>query len=105
MQCAWKIEQMFSVAKNQLGFDSAEVRKERSVVRHAALALAMITWVEVWTRTFRRPLSPRPFAAKLAAVREEAVMQTIFASGPRRQGSREIAATLATLFAAATRVA
>ena len=101
----WTIEQMFSVAKNQVGLDSAEVRKERSVVRHAALALAMITWVEVWTRTFRRNLSARPFAAKLAAVREEAVMQTIFASGPRRKGSREIAGTLATLFSAATRAA
>jgi hypothetical protein len=101
----WTIEQLFSVAKNQLGFDSAEVRKERSVMRHAALALAMITWVEVWTRMFRRPLSARPFAAKLAAAREEAVMQTIFASGPWRKGSREIAATLATLFSAATRAA
>ena len=101
----WTIEQMFSVAKNQLGFDSAEVRKERSVMRHAALALAMITWVEVWTRTYRRPLSARPFAAKLAAVREEAVMQTIFASGPRRKGLREMAGTLAALFSAATRAA
>jgi hypothetical protein len=101
----WTIEQMFSVAKHQVGLDSAEVRKERSVLRHAALALAMITWVEVWTRTFRRHLSDRPFAAKLAAVREEAVMETIFASGPRRKGSREIAASLATLFSAATRAA
>jgi len=101
----WTIEQMFSVAKNQVGFDSAEVRKERSVVRHAALALAMITWVEVWTRLFRRPLSPRPFAAKLAAVREEAVMRTLFASGPRRQGSRRIAGKIAALFSSATRVA
>jgi hypothetical protein len=101
----WTIEQMFSVAKHQVGFDSAEVRLERSVRRHAALALAMITWVEVWTRTFRRPLSARSFAAKLAAVREEAVMQTLFASGPRRQGSRRIAGALATLFSAATRAA
>lgn len=101
----WTIEQMFSVAKNQLGFDSAEVRKERSVLRHAALALAMITWVEAWARRFRRHLSARPFAAKLAAVREDAVMETTFASGPRRKGSRAIAATLATLFSAATRAA
>jgi hypothetical protein len=101
----WTIEQMFSVAKNPLGFDSAEVRKERSVRRHAALALAMITWVEVWTRLHRRPLSARPFAAKLAAIREEAIMQTIFASSPRRQGSRRIASALATLFSAATRAA
>jgi len=101
----WTIEQMFSVAKNQVGFDSAEVRKERSVRRHAALALAMIAWVEVWTRRFRPRLSARPFAAKLAAVREDAVKQTIFASGPRRKGSRRIAGTLATLFSAATRAA
>jgi SRSO17 transposase len=101
----WTIEQMFSVAKNQVGFDSAEVRKERSVLRHAALAMAMITWVEVWTRMFRKSLSARPFAAKLAALREQTVMQTIFASGPRRKGSREIAGALATLFSAATRAA
>jgi hypothetical protein len=101
----WTIEQMFSVAKNQVGFDSAEVRKERSVRRHATLALAMITWVEVWTRLFRRHLSARPFAAKLAALREEAVMQTIFASGPRRKGSRRIAGTLAALFSTATQAA
>jgi len=101
----WTIEQMFSVAKNQVGFDSAEVRKERSVRRHAALALALITWVEVWTRKFRPSLSARPFAAKLAAAREDAVMQAVFASGPRRKGSREIAAALAGLFSAATRAA
>jgi len=101
----WTTGQMFSVAKNRLGFDSAEVRKERSVLRHAALALALITWVEVWVRTFRPSLSARPFAAKSAAVREGAVMQPLFASGPRRKGSREIAATLARLFSAATRAA
>lgn len=101
----WTIEQMFSVAKNQVGFDSAEVRTERSVVRHAALALAMITWVEVWTQMFRRSLSARPFAAKLSALREQAVTETIFASGPRHRGSRRIAGTLAMLFSAATRAA
>jgi hypothetical protein len=101
----WTIEQMFSVAKNQLGFDSAEVRKERAVRRHAALAMAMITWVEVWTRCLRTRLSARPFAAKLAAIREEVVTQTIFASGPRHQGSCRIAGTLAELFSTATRAA
>ena len=101
----WTIEQMFSVAKNQVGFDSAEVRKEWSVRRHAALALAMITWVEVWTRLFRRALSARPFTAKLAAIREETVLQTIFASGPRRKGSRRIAGKIAAIFSTATRAA
>jgi len=33
------------------------------------------------------------------------VTETIFASGPRRKGSRRIAGTLATLFSAATRAA
>jgi hypothetical protein len=33
--------------------------------------------------------------AKVAAVREKAVTQTIFASGPRRKGARKIAATRA----------
>jgi hypothetical protein len=94
---AWQMEQWRKTWVASPGFPrfSAEVRKERSVVRHAALALAMITWVEVWARRFRRHLSARPFAAKLAAVREEAVMQTIFASGPRRKSSRRIAATRA----------
>ena len=101
----WTIEQMFSVAKNQMGFDSAEVRKERSVTRHAALAMAMVTWVEVWARRSGGNLSARPFSAKLAAVRQEAVMKTIFASGPRRKGSRRIACTLAELFTTATRAA
>jgi len=67
--------------------------------------LATITWVEVWTHRFQPRLSARPFAAKLAAVREEAVIQTIFASGPRRKGSRRIAGALATLFFVATRAA
>ncbi|MCX5675569.1 MAG: hypothetical protein NTX87_11235, partial [Planctomycetota bacterium] len=70
-------------AKNPLGFDSAEVRKERSVGRHAALALAL------------DHVGGGVDADVPAAVREEAVMQTLFASGPRRKGSRRIAATRA----------
>jgi hypothetical protein len=101
----WTIEQLFSVAKNQMGLDSAEVRTERSVVRHAALTMAMVTWVEVWAQRSGGNLSARPFSAKLAAVRQETVMSTIFASGPRRKGSRRIACTLAELFTTATRAA
>lgn len=100
----WTIEQLFSVAKNQMGFDSAEVRKERSVLRHAALTMAMVTFVEVWARRFRH-LHSKSFSAKLTAAREEAVKQTIFASGPRRRGSGRIAARLAELFSTATRAA
>lgn len=97
----WTIEQLFSVAKNQMGFDSAEVRKERSVLRHAALSMAMVTFVEVWARRFRH-LASKTFSAKLTAAREEAVKQTIFASGPRRRGSGRIAGVVAELFSTAT---
>jgi hypothetical protein len=115
----WTIEQLFSVAKNQMGFDSAEVRKERSVLRHAALSMAMVTFpgasapdfgparcagVEVWGSRFRH-LASKTFSAKLTAAREEAVKQTIFASGPRRRGSGRIAGVVAELFSTATRAA
>ena len=93
------------MAKNQMGFDSAEVRTERSVVRHAALAMAMVTWVEVWASRGGRKLPARSFSAKLTAARRETLMQTIFASGLRRKGSRRIACTLAELFTTATRAA
>ena len=101
----WTIEQMFSVAKNQMGLDSAEVRKERSVVRHAALAMAMVTWVEVWAKRCGPRLSAGPFSAKLAAARRETLTRTIFASGLKSKGSRRIAGSLAQLFATATRAA
>ena len=101
----WTIEQLFSVAKNQMGFDSAEVRKERSVLRHAALSMAMVTFVEVWVHKLRSRLRPKSFSAKLTAAREEAIKQTIFASGPRRKGSGRITARLAELFSTATRAA
>jgi hypothetical protein len=101
----WTIEQMFSVAKHQLGFDSAEVRKERSVRRHAALCLALVTFVEVWAYQVGRRLRARSFSAKLAAVREETIRQTLFACAPRRRGLREMAGTLAQLFSTATRAA
>ena len=96
----WTIEQLFSAAKNQMGFDSAEVRKGRSVLRHAALSMVLVTFVEVWAH--RRP---KPFSAKLAAIREEVVTQTIFASGPRRTGSRRISSLLGHLFTVATKAA
>ena len=101
----WTIEQLFSVAKNQMGFDSAEVRTERSVVRHAALAMAMVTWVEVWASRGGTKLPARSFSTKLMAARRATVMKTIFASGLRRKGSRRIAWTMAELFTTATRAA
>ena len=75
------------------------------MLRHAALAMAMVTWVEVWARRFGGKVCTRPFSAKLEAVRRETLMSTIFASGPRRKGSRRIACAFAELFTTATRVA
>lgn len=96
----WSIEQLFSVTKNQLGLDSAEVRKERSVIRHAALCMAMLTWVEVWAHRHCPKLRERSFARKLSALRADTIAQTIFSSGPR--SNRATAISIGSLYAAAT---
>lgn len=101
----WTVEQLFAVAKNQMGLGSAEVRKERAVTRHAALCLALITWMEVWAHRCCPALRERSFARKLAALRSETIAQTIFSSGPRGYRAREIAATLGILYATATSAA
>jgi hypothetical protein len=101
----WSIEQLFSVCKLQLGLDSAEVRKERSVTRHAAFCIALATWVQVWAYRCFPKARAASFARKLAALREETVMEAVFASGPRTQGSCRIARTLATLFSTAAAAA
>ncbi len=101
----WTIEQLFAVAKNQMGLDTAEVRKERSVLRHATLCMALITWTEVWAYRVQPLNWARPFAQKLASLRAETVTSTIFASGPRDKGSRRIAKHLGELFTSATSAA
>jgi hypothetical protein len=101
----WSIEQLFSVCKLQLGLDSAEVRKERSVTRHAALCIALATWTQVWAHRRLPRLRAASFATKLAALREETVMEAVFASGPRTQGSRRIARALGSVFSTATAAA
>jgi phosphatidylserine/phosphatidylglycerophosphate/cardiolipin synthase-like enzyme len=101
----WSIEQLFSVAKNQMGLDSAEVRKEHSVIRHATLCMALITRTEVWAYTVHPRTWARPFAQKLAWLRAETITSTVFASGPRAQGSRRNARNIGTLFTSATMVA
>lgn len=100
----WSIEQMFSVAKNQLGLDSAEVRKERSVLRHAALCIALVTWTEVWSQA-KPVLRARTFNSKLTALRESMIMESIFATSHRAVGSRRIAQSVAQLFGRATSAA
>ncbi len=78
----WSIEQMFSDAKLLMGLDSAEVRKENSVVRHAIFTFALVTWVRVWAKqhfaTLKDP--PTSFAAQLSKLRGELMSQTIFMS-------------------------
>ena len=101
----WSIEQLFSVAKCQMGLDSAEVRKDKSVVRHATLCMALITWTEVWAYR-RHPASwSRSFTQKLAWLRAETITSTVFASDPRTRGSRRIARDLGELFNRATSAA
>jgi hypothetical protein len=101
----WSIEQLFAVCKNQLGLDSGEVRKKRSVIRHAALCMALATWIEVWAYRCCPRLRAASFSKKLAALREHTVMETVFASGPRTQGSRRIAQAIGSLFSKATAAA
>jgi DDE superfamily endonuclease/Archaeal putative transposase ISC1217 len=101
----WTIEQLFSVAKNQMGLDSAEVRKQKSVVRHATLCMALITWTEVWAHRVHPRSWGQPFTQKLASLRAETVTETIFASGPRDKGSRRNARDIGTLFTSATSAA
>jgi hypothetical protein len=101
----WTIEQLFSVAKNQMGLGTAEVRKQRSVLRHAALCMALITWTEIWA--FRKhPRSwARSFGQKLASLRAETITATVFEAGPRTRESRRNAKGIGDLFTAATRAA
>ena len=101
----WPIEQLFSVLKNSLGFDSAEVRTRNSVVRHAALTIALTTWVEVWAQRKSPRLAGQSFSRKLSALREQTVASIIFASGPRTRRSDRIAKGLSKLFSTATRAA
>lgn len=101
----WTIEQLFAVAKNHMGLDTAEVRKERAVLHHAALCMALITWTEVWAYRVHPLTWARSFAQKLAWLRAETVTSTVFASGPRTRGSRRIAAGLGDLFTSATSAA
>lgn len=101
----WSIEQLFSVCKNQLGFGSSEVRTANSVTRHAALTMALATWVEVWAWRKNPRTAAASFATKLTCLREETVASLVFASGPRTRAQGRISRSLAGLFATATRAA
>jgi len=99
----WSIEQLFSVAKGHMGLDTAEVRTERAVIRHATFCMALITWTEVWAYRTHPHSWVRPFAQKLASLRAETITSTIFASGPRTRRSRRIARDVGVLFTTVTK--
>ncbi len=101
----WSIEQLFSELKEQLGLDTAEVRTEKSVVRHAALCVAMSTWIHIWWTIKTGKDSSAPFSRKLSTLRESVVAQTIFDSGVRGTTGLKMTQTLSRLLSVATAVA
>lgn len=101
----WTIEQLFSVCKNQLGLDSGEYRTPNSVTRHAALTVALATWVEVWAWRKNPRTAAASFTTKLTRLREETITSLIFCTGPRTRQLDRISRSMASLFATATRAA
>ena len=101
----WSVEQMFSILKLQLGFGSAEVRTKKSVTSHAALTMAMATWIEVWAWGRGALMRAQSFSVKIASLRGHIVTRSIFESSPRDRRSRRIAKGVASLFSAATSAA
>lgn len=89
----WSIEQLFSDVKKHLGLDSAELRCERSVIRHATLTFAFATWVHVWhhithskrstTQSSKLHQMPCSFRCKLQNLRKDVIKRTIFPSRVR----------------------
>jgi hypothetical protein len=101
----WSIEQLFSDVKTHLGLDSAEVRAERSVIRHAALSFGFATWVHVWhylrsPRGRRLTVAPQraSFRSKLTELRTDAIKRTIFSSRVLTARSARKSNALAALF-------
>lgn len=105
----WTIEQLFSDVKLHLGLDSAEVRKPRSVFRHALFTFACATWIHVWhyrreQKAQRRLANAhvRPHASlrsKLRQLRGVLIDQVLFSKRLRATRSRRNASPLADLFA------
>lgn len=101
----WSIEQLFSDAKLSMGLDSTEARKPRAVLCHAALTMALVTWVQVWHHRVHPKSAHRSFSRKLNALRSDTIASTIFASGPRTRGRRKNPSALAALFVTASAAA
>jgi hypothetical protein len=101
----WTVEQLFSTMKIQLGLGSAEVRKPRSVTNHAALTVALATWIEVWAWGKSALLRAQSFSSKIAALRQDIVTRFIFEASPRAMRSRGFSKEVASLFSSATSAA
>ena len=95
----WSIEQMFSDAKLIMGLDSAEVRTENSVLRHAILTFAHLTWVRVWAQQelAQEVHPPTSFAGQLSQLRGDLMTETILRSIPGRKLSKRNSEALARL--------
>jgi hypothetical protein len=95
----WSIEQVFSDAKLLMGLDSAEVRKEKSVLRHAIFTFALLTWVRVWAKEAlaKDPHPPTSFAGQLSLIRGALMASTISHSIPGRKLSKRNSGELAQL--------
>jgi len=98
----WTVEQLFSTMKLQLGLDSSEVRKPRSVTDHAALTVALSTWVEVWAWGKDAMLRAQSCSSTIAALRQDVVTKFILRASPRVMRSRPFARGAASLFSRAT---
>lgn len=95
----WPIEQLFADAKLLMGLDSAEVRTANSVLRHAILTFALVTWVRLWAKKCLSRLTHRPtsFAGQLCELRGDLLGQTIFTAFPGGKLSKRISEDLARL--------
>lgn len=95
----WSIEQCFADAKLGMGLDSAEVRSENSVLRHAIFTFALVAWVRIWAKKNLSGVEepPTSFAGQLAVLRGDLMTQTIFASSLGRKLSKRNCEDLARL--------
>lgn len=81
----WPIEQLFSDAKQLMGLDSAEIRSERSVCRHAQFTFSLVTLTRLWAKKTLASLCQPPisFRNQLSELRADLLARTISRAIPR----------------------
>jgi SRSO17 transposase len=79
----WTIDDMFKLAKGQVGLDHYEVRSWQGWYRHITLALVAFAALTIGARKKGRPTAP---ATSLSRSRKSAACSS-GSSGPRRRGS------------------